>query len=250
MINLLVKTDSLQLLAGQPEEIVSQLEMDTFALARGERLAVSNQCVVPNDSIDSLWMEVADEQARFGWLRRSELMRSTVPDDPISLFINTFSNIHTKIFLAIVVMMIGLYILTEKQHRHVPVVHWRDIPTPYPALLCTMVALSATLYGTIQHFFADQWQAFYYSPTLNPFAQPPLLATFLSCVWAIIILAVATVDEVRRLLHFAPALLYLGSVAAVCAANYLVFSLTTPFYIGYILLIAYIFFAIKLAKTR
>jgi len=38
---------------------------------------------------------------------------------------------------------------------------------------------------------------------------------------------------------------YLASLSAVCAVLYLVFTLTTPLYIGYVLLVAYFAFAIQ-----
>jgi uncharacterized membrane protein SirB2 len=60
-----------------------------------------------------------------------------------------------------------------------------------------------------------------------------------------LIIAIAVVDDVRTLLPFGEALLYLGGLAAVCAVNYIVFSITTLWYIGYVLLVVYIVFAIR-----
>ena len=66
----------------------------------------------------------------------------------------------------------------------------------------------------------------------------------MSSVWAIVIVAIATVDDIRHRLPLGEALLYLGGMTAVCAVDYVVFSVTTLYYIGYPLLIAYFVFAI------
>ena len=59
------------------------------------------------------------------------------------------------------------------------------------------------------------------------------------------IVAIATIDDIRHHLSLGEALLYLGGLAAVCAVDYVVFSVTTLYYIGYPLLIAYFIFAIR-----
>ena len=41
------------------------------------------------------------------------------------------------------------------------------------------------------------------------------------------------------------AILYLGGLAAICAVDYVVFSITTLYYLGYPLLIAYYVFALR-----
>ena len=67
----------------------------------------------------------------------------------------------------------------------------------------------------------------------------------MTSVWAILIVAIATVDDVRHHLStLGDTLLYLCGLAAVCAVDYVVFSLTTLYYIGYPLLIGYFVFAI------
>ena len=126
--------------------------------------------------------------------------------------------------------------------------HLRDIPSFYPTLLALLVASSATFYASIQLFAADTWQHFYYHPTLNPFSTPPLLSVFLSSVWAILIVALATVDDVRHRLPFGDAVLYLFGLCGVCAVNYILFSLSTLYYVGYPLLAAYFYFAICRVK--
>ena len=60
-----------------------------------------------------------------------------------------------------------------------------------------------------------------------------------------LIVGIAAVDDTRRLLKFDDAFWYLCGLGAVCAVDYIVFSISTLYYIGYPLLIAYIFLAIK-----
>ena len=85
----------------------------------------------------------------------------------------------------------------------------------------------------------------YFHPTLNPFAVPPILGFFLATVWAILIVGLACVDEVKHRLPAGDAVLYLGGLVGVCAIDYIIFSVTTLYYIGYLLLVAYIWFAIR-----
>jgi hypothetical protein len=109
-------------------------------------------------------------------------------------------------------------------YRHnAHIVHFNDIDSFYPTLLCLIVASSATLYASIQTFNPELWKHFYFHPTLNPFSVPLALGVFLSSVWAMLIVGLAAVDDVRHQLPFGDAVLYLGGLAAVCAVNYIVF---------------------------
>ena len=114
----------------------------------------------------------------------------------------------------------------------------------YPTLLCLLVASSATLYASIQMFGPESWRHYYFHPSLNPFGLPLHLGLFVASVWAIIIVGVATLDDVRRRLAGSDAMLYLAGLSAVCAVDYVVFSLFTLYYIGYVLLAAYVGYAL------
>ena len=81
--------------------------------------------------------------------------------------------------------------------------------------------------------------------SLNPFALPLHLGLFVSSVWALIIVAIATVDDVTKRLPLGESILYLGGLVAVCAVDYVIFSITTLYFIGYPLLIAYYVFAFR-----
>lgn len=243
--NFVVKADSLPLLRQQPEEVVSQMPTDTFCVYRHQHLVVADIRILPADSIDTVWVQLARDQLTFGWIHESQLLDNVMPDDPISQFISIFSDIHLLIFLFVVIIIAAIYIAKKASQQQAKIVHFNDIPTPYPLALVLTVATSATLYATIQKFAPEMWRHFYYHPTLNPFAVPFMLAVFLTSVWFMLILAIAAVDEVRRHLPLGEAMLYSCALVAVCSIVYVVFSITTLYYIGYFLLLEYFYFSIK-----
>lgn len=220
------------------------MAFDTMYVVSGERIVVAEIQTVPADTIDSVWVKVARDQITQGWIRESELLAGVSPDDPISQFIDLFTNNHLLLFLAFCVLAASLYAMRRLMRRNAYIVHFNDIDTPYPMLLCLLIAFSATLYASIQMFGAESWRHFYYHPSLNPFALPWYLGIFITSVWAIIILSVAALDDVMRRLPTLDALLYLSGLVAVCAVDYVVFSLSTLSYVGYLLLIVYVVFAL------
>ncbi len=243
--NFVVKADSVNLLRQQPEEIVSRMAIDTVPIYRHDHIAVADIRIIPTDSIDSVWVQVARDQATFGWIHESALLANVVPSDPISQFISTFSDVHLLIFLITISIISVAYLMRTIFRRNAKIVHFNDIASFYPTALALIVASSATLYASIQTFAPDMWQHFYFHPTLNPFSLPPLLSVFIVSVWAILIVGLACIDVVKSILPTGEALLYLCGLAGVCAVNYIVFSLSTLYYIGYPLYAAYLYFAIK-----
>lgn len=248
--NFLVFKDSLELMRQQPEEYISGLKVDTFAVKKNHLLVVTDIRMVPQDSIDSVWVQLATENNDFGWVRESKLLRRVVPDDPISEFIMTFSNVHLLIFLVVIVVITMAYLVRKVFHSNGKIVHFNDIDSPYPVTLVLLVSISAAFYGWIQSFEPEMWRHFYFHPSLNPFAVPHLLGVFLALVWAVLIVALACVDEVYHRLTFGEGLLYLGGLAGVCALDYIIFSVLSLYYIGYVLLVAYIYFAIKAYRRK
>ena len=248
--NFLVFKDSLELMRQQPEEYISGLKVDTFAVKKNHLLVVTDIRMVPQDSIDSVWVQLATENNDFGWVRESKLLPRVVPDDPISEFIMTFSNVHLLIFLVVIVVIAMAYLVRKVFHSNGKIVHFNDIDSPYPVTLVLLVSISAAFYGWIQSFEPEMWRHFYFHPSLNPFAVPHLLGVFLALVWAVLIIALACVDEVYHRLTFGEGLLYLGGLAGVCALDYIIFSVLSLYYIGYVLLIAYIYFAIKAYRRK
>ena len=256
--NFIVTGDSLVVVAQQPEamavpEVVSieiesigqEKQKDSITLRKNERIVVADIMTVPSDTIDSVWVKVARDQLTFGWIHENELLARVSPDDPISQFIDLFSNVHLLVFMAFCVVIVAAYGVRRLMRRGAKIVHFNDIPSFYPTTLCLLVASSAVLYSSIQIFGPESWRHFYYHPSLNPFGLPLHLGLFVSTVWAINIVAIATVEDVSKHLPLGSAVLYLGGLIAVCAVDYVVFSITTLYYIGYPLLIAYFIFALR-----
>ena len=259
--NFVVTGDSLVVVAQQPddmsvpdvvsielESIGEEQKKDSITIRRNEHVVVADIKTVPSDSIDSIWVKVARDQLTFGWIHENELLSKVSPDDPISQFIDAFSNTHLLVFLAFCILTGAAYGLRRLKRKGSKIVHFNDIKSCYPTALCLLIASSAVLYSSIQLFGPETWRHFYYHPSLNPFALPFWLGVFISSVWALIIVALATVDDVYHMLPLGEAILYLVGLAAVCAVLYVIFSVTTLYYIGYPLLIAYYYFAIKRLK--
>ena len=115
--------------------------------------------------------------------------------------------------------MMAFFLIQAARRRHLHIVHFNDIGSFYPTLLCLTVSGAATLYGSLQHFVPETWVEFYYHPTLNPFGLPLVLSVFVASVWLML--------------------------AGVCMVLYLFFSLSAPYYVGYPCLVAYWAFAIR-----
>ena len=236
-------TDSLALVAPPSQNEMAEYDhqlFDTVQLKKSDKLVVAQVIYVPSDSTDSVWVKVARDQLTQGWIHESELLARVVPDDPISKFIYYFSGTRSVMVICVLALASLFGLIQYFRHKHYRLVHFHDIPSFYPTLLCLCVSGSAALYGSMQRFVPDTWVEFYYHPTLNPFEPqlPLILALFIASVWTILIVAVAVVDELRRQPDLGDRLAFLSSLGAVCVVLYLVFTLTTPSYIGYALLVA------------
>ena len=249
--NFFVRNDSINLIAQQPEEHVSQLVTDSFAVPHDMRVAVSEIRSVPQDSIDSIWVQLLTEDGKIGWTHETQMLDDVVPTDPISQFIIFFSDAHMLFAIIFVVLIGALYFARITKRRNAPMVHFKDIPSIYPTLFCITVACAATFYASIQMFDVEGWRHFYFHPSLNPFILSPMLGVFVASVWIMLIIGIATVDEIVHLLNSEDALLYIASLVAFCGVLYIIFSISTLYYIGYPLLVAYCWFAYqKLNKTE
>ena len=259
--NFIVRSDSLILLRQLPAEssplpvsdeevtpLTDEMETqssDSFAVYKNQELVVADIHIIPADSLDSVWVQVATENFEFGWAHEKMLLENVDPNDPISQFISIFSDMHTLIFLVIIILIGVGYLLRKLLKRNAKIVHFNDIDSFYPMLLALIVASSATFYASIQMYAPEAWRAFYFHPSLNPFSQPLLLGIFLASVWAMLIIGIAALDDTVRHLRFNDAFLYLCGLAAVCAFNYILFSISTLYYVGYFLLFVYVVFAIR-----
>ena len=243
--NFVVRADSMTLLRQEPEEWINGMLTDSFAVKRGASAAVADIRILSNDPVDSVWVQLATEDYTFGWIHELEMLKKVDPDDPISQFISTFSDVHLLIFLGIFALIIIAYLLRKQLKRNNKIVHLNDIPSPYPMALAVNVAVSAAFYASIQMFAPEMWREFYFHPSLNPFSQPLFMGLFLGSVWLMLILASASMDEALRCLRVEEAIAYMLNLGAVCALCYIVFSISTLYYIGYPLLALYIWWAIK-----
>ena len=246
--NFVVRADSLVLISQQPSEWLAHQSIDSIAVRKGDCLVVAEIMKMPADSIDSVWVRVARDQQTIGWVHEHDLLSGVSPDNSISQFIDFFSNTHLLIFLAFLVVVASVYGFRYYQRHQSKLVHFNDIDSFYPMSLCLVVSCSAVLYSSIQLFAPESWRHFYYHPTLNPFALPYHLGLFIASVWAIIIVGIAALDDSRRYLPLGEYVLYLLGLAGVCAVDYVVFSISTLYYIGYPLLVAYVIYAIRKAR--
>ena len=248
--NYSVNADSLRLVRQQPEETMGGLATDTVTVYRHDHIAVADIRIMPADREDTVWVQVARDQSTFGWTHEGTLLDACVPADPISQFISAFSDTHLLVSLIVISVIAVAYLLRTIFRRNAKIVHFNDIPTFYPTLLALTVAACATLYASIQTFAPEAWEHFYFHPTLNPFIVSPILSVFLVSVWAMFIIGLATADVVRGMLPRGEALLYMCGLACVCAVNYIVFSLTTLYYVGYALFAAYAVYALRTYMRR
>ena len=242
--NFQVTAESLLLIVQHPSETLSDMLVDTIAVHKHDILVVADIETMPQDTIDSVWVQVARDQATIGWIHETEMLPSVAPDNPISRFIDFFSDSHMLIMMAIIVVVIAAYVIRSLFRRNAKLVHFNDIPSFYPTLLALLISASAVFYSSIQLFDPDSWRHYYYHPTLNPFAVPMHLELFLFSVWAILIVAVAAADDIRRHLSTSGALIYYLGLLGICSIDYVVFSVSTLYYVGYPLLAAYIVFAL------
>lgn len=242
--NFVVYSDSIMLLHQQPEEHVSQMPTDSFPVFKTHHVVVGDIRIIPQDSIDSVWVQLATDEGQWGWIHETELLPDVVPDDPISQFIIFFSDSHIIISLIFLSLILIAYTVRIILRHDTPIVHVRDIPSFYPTLLCLIVATSATFYASIQMFGPDVWRHFYYHPSLNPFNMPWILSIFIASVWAMVVIGIAAIDDVHNHLHATDAIIYLLGMIGICSVIYIIFSISTLYYIGYPLLVIYYWFAI------
>jgi len=240
----------MQLLRYLPSE--ASLSQDTLYVYEDERVAVSD--ILTKDSLyitsDTAWVQLMRDAETFGWVEEMSMREQVVPADPISQAIAEFSDSHNVFFGIFVSLIIVIYFIRKKYKRTVPMVHINDISTAYPAMLCLMMATAAALYASIQMFDFEGWQNFYYHPTINPLAENGIISWFLLLVWIIVIMAVACVSEVSKRLNVFDTAMYLLVLFAVCCVVYVVFSLLTLCYIGYVLLVCYWWFGIKQIRKK
>lgn len=250
--NFEVTGDSLRLVPQSPADIIESMG-DTVWVFSGDRVVVADIVRVSGggQEADSVWVKLARDQATIGWLPEGEMLRNVVPDDPISQFVHVFGNRRVVALCCLAVIAVAIALAKAVRRKKIRMVHFNDIDSAYPTLLCVDVAVMAVVYASVQHFVPQTWQEFYFHPTLNPLTVPPVLSLLLVTFWGFVLLAFAAVDDVARKLEFSEAVPYLLSLAGTVLVVYLVLAATTIIYIGYALLAAYAVFAFAmLRRTR
>ncbi len=238
--NLIIQSDTL-LLAQFPIA-------DTYdSLFRGDTVVIAEFMINPMDSIDSVWVKIAHNQDIQGWIREKEVNRDLRPINLISKLIMGFSRVHTTVFFVLIALFGALYGMKRWKGEKFQLVFYHDIDSAYPILLCFLTAFCATLYETVQMFYPETWEHFYFNPTLNPFKVPFVLAVFLLGLWALVIVFLAAVEETLKMLYLSAATFYLAGLVAACVICYTFFIFAAHLYIGYPLLIYFFYRMIRKA---
>lgn len=243
--NLVVHADSLLLQEDRPmhwSEGVAETS-DALWVRTGDRIVVAAITVIPEDSIDSVWVKVARDQQTMGWTHECDFLDAAVPDDPISRFILFFSTHYRPWCIAVSILTLILFLAGMWNGRRFPIILFADIPSVYPTLLTVSLVLATTLFSYLTSASPQAWQAFYFHPTLNPLSQPTPVSTFLCTLWATMLLATAVIDDAAKLLRPLQTIIYLLLLLGVCAVLLLLFSVVAPTPFGAPLAVAYILFA-------
>lgn len=254
--NLVVHSDSLLLQEDRPMHWCQGVAetSDSLWVMHGEQIVVAAITVIPEDCVDSVWVKVARDQSTMGWTHEHDLLADAWPDDPISYFINIFSSQHVFWFVVVLACMLAMIELLLWHRRRVRMVLVNDIPSAYPTFLTVVLVVAAWLYAYIQHYVPHLWVQFYFNPTLNPLSQPFVLCAFLFCVWAMVLLALASIENAFSLLAPLDAVLYLFGLLGVCIVIYLIVSLTAWSWLCHVLCLAYIAVALyryfRFARAR
>ncbi len=212
--------------------------MDTVALVQGDEVVVAEFDVHPQDSVDSVWVKVARDQETIGWIQEHRLLENIVPVDPISRFIHLFSNAHTLPFFLVLAVFFLWFVYRAVRRKQIKLIWLNDIDSVFPLLLSLLMAIAATTYNSIQHFVPETWERYYYEPTLNPFDVPFILGFFIVCVWLIVLVGVAVLDDLFHQTKAEVAFFYLVGLVSCCIFIYVFFTYLN-IYIAYVCLAAY-----------
>ena len=217
---------------------------------------------VAADSLDDsrIWVKVAAVgnfdvygmagRVSTGWIPEAALLPNVVPDKPVSKFIRGFSDGRLKFILSCVGLAVLLYLVQAVRRRRVRLVHFNDIDSFYPTLLCLVVSGMAVLYQCLQVYVPETWVEFYFHPTLNPFhaGLPLIMSLFVAAVWIFVLVGVAVLDDLRRRPGFTDIFSYLAGLGATCMLLYLLFTVVVPPKLGCGLLPVYWIVAVRLYR--
>jgi len=219
--------------------LVSLPLKDSSTIFAGDRVVVAEIAIDSLDTLDHVLVKLAHTQEVQGWVHEHELKSHFVPTEEISMAIRLFSNSHTAYFLIILAVFLVTWIIRAFKKEQLKLVYFNDIASTYPLFLCLLVSIMATLYQTMQIFYPDTWEHFYFNPTLSPFHVPFILAAFLGCFWLSIIVLITALGEAFKHLNADAGFFYLLGLAAALVLCYIFFIYSTKYYVGYLFLAAF-----------
>ena len=226
------------------------LSADSLRVYRGDVLVVADYATMTTDTTSAVWIKVARDQNTMGWIAEDRLLDHVVPLDPISRFIHWFSSLRTRLFLVIIGTFILCYLYRRARRDARRSLHAQGIDSIYPVLLCCCVVLAATLYAGIQRFAPAMWEHYYFNPSLDPFALPPLLGLFVALVWGMLLLSLALVDDLFHQTDFSTSFFYLLGLGTLCMFLYMLVTWSVYYYVGYALVVVFLIAAARrLAHT-
>lgn len=211
---------------------------------------------INRNTLDSIWLCVGSDGIPLGWISEHDLLRNATPVDPISRFMNACSRLSDKLRSTlshgIVALLICLIAYQVKGNRKLQLKEKSNYI--YPLLLSAVTA--GCLLATIKCLMPEQWQHFYFYPSLNPVGQRPMFAIYLSAVWLSIVFFLAIFFDLKDKTSFGKLLLTMLLNATLAILLYYAISMLRPIYIVYIVYIIIVVVAIwdyhtqnKKAKT-
>jgi len=230
--NFIVKADSLMLV---PRE--GDLTQDTCWVYEDDLVVVA---AISNQG-DTVWVKVAHDQQTMGWIAESQLLRSASPDDPISewlYWLSGWRGIWMSVLAALGVVAI---LLRRGWQQRLQLLKFEEMDSLYPVMFIGLVAVMASVYASVQNFVPEYWQEYYFHPSLNPLVLPPVMALLVVLVWLLIITFIAVADEVYHHIDMLHAVAYLFELAGIGMIVYLLVSWATLYYIGYPLLLIFLY---------
>jgi hypothetical protein len=218
--------------------------MDTCIVYYGNLVVVAQIASMPNDTIDSVWVKVAHDQGTMGWIREKELLSNAIPNDTISQLLYVLSSSRILWMSAIVAMGIIAFFIRKARMKKLLLIKFQEIDTVYTPLFLILISVLACIYASIQNFVPWYWQEFYYHPSLNPFSLPQPLSSLVVVMWTMIVVFLALIDDIRHKTTTFNGIVYIIEIIGTAMIVYLVSSWSTIFYIGYLIVPAFVAFCI------
>ena len=188
--------------------------------------------------VDTVWIKVASGQLSMGWITESMLLGHTVPNDNISMLLNSLTN--TRLLWMGGLLLLGVLGLSlhnryrNKKPVRGAIVKMNEMDSAYPFLFIGLVAFLGCLYASIQNFAPEFWQEYYFHPTLNPFLLPGVMAVLVCTVWLLLLVLIALIIEIYNNFYIRRGIVYFLELMGASMLTYLFISWTTLVYIGYL----------------